>query len=155
MEGFEQELYDWLVRQSSSTLSGEDEVKSTYKTWLQQRGHAAPTVQAQLHRAGRIEKLYGDLDQHDDQDEFRSVTEELKYSAADERSNKPNPSRIQIEGNILENLYSYRSAIAQYCKSRRETRDEDVSDLADDRGQLVSLDYRPPCVAPSTSLSRA
>ena len=121
------------------TLRG-DKMKSEYKTWLEQRSYTAATVQAQMHRAGRVEECYGDLDQHYDVDQLRSVIGELKYSASDERSNRPNPSKIPFSGNIRNNLASYRNAIERYCKFRRETHGEARSEDADDRGQLFGLE---------------
>ena len=122
-------------------------MKSTYRSWLEQQGYAAGTIQAQMHRAGRVEEYYGDLDEHYDRDQVRGVIGELTYSAADERSNKPNPSKIPFNGNTRNNLASYRNAVERYCKFRRETQDEDVAlksvggeESADDRGQLVGLE---------------
>ena len=89
-------------------------MKSTYQHWLEQRGYADGTVQAQMHRAGRVEECYGDLDEHYDRDQLRSVIDELKYSAEDERRNKPNPSKIPFNGNIRNNLASYRNATERY-----------------------------------------
>ena len=127
-------------------------MKSSYETWLEQQGYAAGTVQAQMHRAGRVEECYGDLDEHYDRDQLRSVIDELKYSGADERRNKPNPSKIPFNGNTRNNLASYRNAVERYCKFRRETQDDDigsairasnvesVSASVDDRGQLIGLE---------------
>ena len=124
-------------------------MNSTYRSWLEQQGYAAGTIQAQMHRAGRVEEHYGDLDEHYDRDQLRGVIGELKYSTADERSNKPNPSKIPFNGNTRNNLASYRNAVERYCKFRRETQDEDVdpaipgrggNESADDRGQLVGLE---------------
>lgn len=109
-------------------------------------------MQAQLHRAGRVEDCYGDLDDHYGRDLLRSVITELKYSTEDERRNKPNPSKIPFEGNIRNNLASYRNAIERYCKFRREVADDD--DLAeapsreseasdegvDERRQIIGLE---------------
>lgn len=123
-------------------------MKSTYRSWLEQQSYAAGTIQAQMHRAGRVEEHYGDLDEHYDRDQLQGVIGELKYSTADERSNKPNPSRIPFNGNTRNNLASYRHAVESYCKFRRETQDNDVGPIpgrgrietADDRGQLVGLE---------------
>lgn len=102
-----------------------------------------------MHRAGRVEEHYGDLAEHYDRDQLQGVIGELKYSTADERSNKPNPSRIPFNGNTRNNLASYRNAVESYCKFRRETQDNDVdpvihgrgrNETADDRGQLVGLE---------------
>ncbi len=123
-------------------------MNSNYSSWLEQQDYAAGTIQAQMHRAGRVEDHYGDLDEHYDRDQLRGVIGELKYSSADERSNKPNPSKIPFNGNTRNNLASYRNAVERYCKYRRETQAEDgpvirgegVNESADDRGQLVGLE---------------
>ena len=127
-------------------------MNSSYQSWLEQHGYAAGTVQAQTYRAGRAEEYYGDLDEHYDRDQLRSVIGELKYSTADERRNKPNPSKIPFNGNTRDNLASYRNAVERYCKFRRETQGEDISpgirarkgegvnESADDRGQLIGLE---------------
>ena len=106
-----------------------------------------------MHRAGRVEECYGDLDEHYDSDQLSQVIDELKYSTDDERRNKPNPSRIPFNGNTRNNLSSYRNAVERYCKFRRETQDADdgsrirttqqgegMKESAADRGQLVALE---------------
>lgn len=127
-------------------------MKPAYRNWLEQQDYAAGTVQTQLHRAGRVEECYGDLDEHYERDQLRSVIDELKYSTGDERRNKPNPSKIPFNGNARNNLASYRNAAERYCKFRRETRDgesgsevesrrtEAVVEAVDERGQLVGLE---------------
>ena len=127
-------------------------MRSSYRDWLEQQGYVAGTVQAQVHRAGRVEEYYGNLDEHYDKDRLRSVIDELRYSTEDERRNKPNPSKIPFNGNTRSNLASYRNAAERYCKFRRETRDEEAGSLVDglnaeavkgaveERGQLVGLE---------------
>jgi hypothetical protein len=115
-------------------------MNTTYRSWLERQSYEAETIQAQMHRAGRVEEHYGDLDEHYDRDKLRGVTDELKYSTADERSNRPNPSRIPFNGDTRKNLASYRHAVEKYCKFRRETQDDGVNGAADDRGQLVGLE---------------
>lgn len=127
-------------------------MKETYREWLEQQQYASNTVQAQIHRAGRVEECYGDLDRHYDRDELRSVINELKYSREDERRDKTNPSKIPFSGNIRNNLASYRNAIERYCRFRRETQGEvdfhgspgfslDLTeDASYERGQLIGLE---------------
>ena len=127
----------------------EDEMKNFYKNWLEQQGYATGTVQTQMHRAGRVEECYGNLDEHYDSDQLRRVIDELNYSTDDERKNKPNPSKIPFNGNTRNNLATYRNAVERYCKFRRETQDEDngspqggagLNESAADRGQLIGLE---------------
>ena len=127
-------------------------MKSIYRHWLERRGYADGTVQAQMHRAGRVEECYGDLDEHYDRDQLRSVIDELKYSTGDERRNKPNPSQIPFNGNIRNNLASYRNATERYCKFRRETTDDETitgisslptevaEEAVDEHGQIIGLE---------------
>ena len=117
-------------------------MKSSYKSWLEQRAYAAVTVRAQMHRAGKVEEHYGDLDEHYDRDGLRRVIGELKYSTADERSNKPNPSKIPVSGNPKNSLASYRNAIERYCKFRRVMQDNDTGRNGSDGdgGQLFGLE---------------
>ena len=91
-------------------------VKSTYRNWLEQQGYAEGTVQAQMHRAGRVEECCGNLDEHYDKDRLHSVIDELRYSTEDERRKKPNPSRIPFNGDIRNNLASYRNLITLESK---------------------------------------
>ena len=100
-------------------------MKSAYQNWLEQQGHADRTIQTQMHRAGRVEECYGDLDEHYERDQLTSVIEELKYSKEDERRDKPNPSKIPFKGNCLNNLASYKNATERYCKFRRESADDE------------------------------
>ena len=116
-------------------------MKSTYRSWLEQQRYATGTIQTQMSRAGKVEEHYGDLDEHYDHDQLRSVIGELKYSTADERSNKPNPSKIPFNGNTRNNLASYRNAVERYCKFRRE--DDVIPDgggSPDDPGQIIGLE---------------
>ena len=125
-------------------------MRNDYKTWLDRRGYAAGTVHAQSYRAARVEEYYGDLDEHYDRDRLQSVIGALKYSTEDERRNAPNPSKIPFDGNIRNNLASYRNAVERYCKFRHEMQDADtnitgsedhpVGDPADDRGQVLGLE---------------
>ena len=123
-------------------------MKSTYRNWLEHQPYSPGTVQAQVHRAGRVEKHYGDLDEHYDRDGLQSVIDELKYTAEDERRNLPNPSKISFSGDIRSNLASYRNAAERYCRFRREETEHSTRDPIDDahneedneRGELVGLE---------------
>lgn len=116
-------------------------MKSSYKSWLEQRAYVAVTVQAQMNRVRKVQEHYGNLDEHYDRDGLRSVIDELKYSTADERSNKRNPSKIPVSGNPKNSLSSYRNAIERYCRFRRETdKDTGRNGSADDGGQLLGLE---------------
>ena len=88
--------------------------ETEYRQYLENQDYQENTIKAQISRVKRVEKFHGDLDEHYAQDLMASVIEELKYSRDDQRSNQPNPSKIQINGDIYKSLYSYRKAVEWY-----------------------------------------
>jgi hypothetical protein len=89
-------------------------MRESYQRWLEEQKYAANTIVAQMHRAGRVEEHHGDLDEHYARDRMASLIETLRYSTEDARRNRPNPSRIPFDGDIRNNLASYRSAAERY-----------------------------------------
>lgn len=123
--------------------------EQAYRTWLQEQKYEAATINAQMHRAGRVEKHCGDLDDHYTKDRMASLIEILRYSTEDERRNRPNPTPIPFEGNIRNNLASYRNAAERYRKFR-DLEADSSSDIpatvraeavvADETGQRIGLE---------------
>lgn len=68
----------------------------------------------------RVEATYGDLDAQFDRDELAGLLEELNYTADDARNSRPNPSRLDISGDIRNNLSSYKSAVQKYARFRQD-----------------------------------
>ena len=60
----------------------------------------------------------------------------LTYSTNDKRHNRPNPSKIPIDGDICNNLASYRDAVKRYRKFR-----DDVLEMA--WARLLQKEYKP------------
>lgn len=89
-------------------------MRPDYRAWLEAQNYGAGTVTAQLHRTGRVEEFYGDLEMQFGADGLKSVIEALRYSSDDERRGRPNPSKIPFEGNTRSNLASYRFAVEKY-----------------------------------------
>jgi hypothetical protein len=93
-------------------------MKEDYEQWLQANYQAA-TVTTQLSQARRLEKVYGDLDEHFDRDQFASILADLKYTAADKDAGKPNPSRVAIDSNnVYGGLSHLRGALGYYGRFR-------------------------------------
>ena len=91
-----------------------------YKQWLENQQYQAGTVTAQLHRAGRVEEYFGDLDTHYETDRLESVVAALRYSANDRQVGRPNPTNIPINGDLYSNLASYRDAVRRYRLFRND-----------------------------------
>jgi hypothetical protein len=93
-------------------------MKAGYRRWLEQQKYAAGTVNAQMFRATRVEEYHGNLDEHYASDRMASLIETLRYSSDDKRHNRPNPSKIPFDGDVRNNLASYRNAVERYRKFR-------------------------------------
>jgi RecB family endonuclease NucS len=101
--------------------------KEEYKKWLESQKYQTNTINAQMYRAGIVEEYYGDLDKHVEADQLSSVISELVYTTDDKRKNKPNPSKIKFDGDIHNNLASYRDAAKRYLKFRSDKIYEEFS----------------------------
>ena len=93
-------------------------MKAGYRHWLEQQKYEAGTINAQLYRAGRVEEFHGNLDEHYDNDRMEGLIAMLRYSSDDRRRNRPNPSKIPFDGDIHNNLASYRNAVERYRRFR-------------------------------------
>jgi len=102
--------------------------KVEYERWLQAQKYQSNTIAAQLHRAGRVEEFYGDLDEHFKADQLGSVIAALVYSTEDRRRSRPNPTKIPFQGDPYNNLASYRDAVKRYQKFRIGQLDAGVMD---------------------------
>src|SRR5437764_1570091 len=99
-----------------------------YKQWLELQKYQANTINAQMHRAKKVDDYYGDLDNHFESDKLESVIKALRYTSEDRRRNLPNPSKIPFDGDPHNNLASYRNAVERYRKFRLGSSMEDGSD---------------------------
>ncbi len=119
-------------------------MRRDYKDWLNRQGYGDGTIVAQLHRVGRVEEHYGDLDAHFERDGLRSLVDALTYSTDDERQGKPNPTKIPFVGNARNNLASYKSAVLWYRRFREGGADATAA------ADLAPASTSAPPQAPST-----
>ena len=90
-----------------------------YGEWLTTTRDLKPTtVSTLITDARRVEKHYGDLDELYDQDRLTGTLNALQYSRDDEKRNRPNPSKLEINGNLYKTLPAYRAALKSYCLFR-------------------------------------
>jgi endonuclease len=95
-------------------------VDGRYSEWLRRAVPTESTWRTKLSELRRVEAAYGDIDSLYDSDELQSLIDTLTYSTEDERRNAPNPSRLEIGGNIRNNLASYKSAVQKYARFRQD-----------------------------------
>ena len=98
-----------------------------YRDWLEREGLAKSSIDTRISHAKRVEEHYDDLDGLFDEDRLEGVIGELQYSAEDKQANAPNPSQIPIDGDLNDNLASYRAAVRKY-REYRETNAMAVSE---------------------------
>jgi endonuclease len=91
-------------------------MNAKYEQWLIEQKYDPGTIKTQLYRVGRVEESYGSLDDHHADGTFQGVIDVLRYSTSDARQNKPNPSKIPFNGDIRNNLQSYKNAVVRYQK---------------------------------------
>jgi len=91
-------------------------MKEGYRLWLIEQGYSDQSVGAWAGCANSVEKLYGDLEGLFVAGDYPGLIEELTYSAEDARRNRPNPSRIQIDGVLRNSLNYYRRGAALYAR---------------------------------------
>ncbi len=104
--------------------------KEKFRAWLEKQRHQTKeTASSRVSDAARVEKYYGNLDEHHEKDGLVHVLGQHQYSADDERKNAPNPSKIPIGGNNLrKSLASLKQAINLY----REYREQNIETLGPD-----------------------
>jgi endonuclease len=95
-------------------------VHENYQQWLELTTPNKAVWQSRLSELRGVERAYGDLDDHYDRDGLQSVIENLAYSADDERNDRPNPSKIVINGTIRTGLASRKAAVQKYIQFRQD-----------------------------------
>jgi hypothetical protein len=90
-----------------------------FEGWLVENGYDAAGAASRASNLRRVERAYGDLDNHYERDRCRSLLNDLWYSTADKHRNARNPSRIEIDGDIYNGLSTLRSAVRLYTKYRQ------------------------------------
>jgi len=93
-------------------------MRKDYRQWLERQDYSGNTISTQYSHASRLDQAYGDLDQHYADDRLESVLKSLQYSSDDSRRGIPNPSKIQIGGDLYKSLASFRTAVGLYRRFR-------------------------------------
>jgi endonuclease len=91
-------------------------MRNNYRDWLKAEGYADNTCTAQMSRVQRIEQAYGPIDAIVESGGYDALFSQLIYTTSDERQARPNPSKFTIDGNLRNNLASYKDALARYVR---------------------------------------
>lgn len=92
-------------------------MRGDYENWLKAQGYSGNTISARAANVRTVERAYSEsLDDIHARGGLRDLIAELTYSNADERHRRPNPSRVEIQGNVRNGLATLKSAVALYAK---------------------------------------
>lgn len=125
--------------------------REDYRNYLILKRSADQTVRTSLNALQYIENRYEiDLDDEFDKDSLQSLVDELSYSRQDERENKRNSTKINIEnGSIYNALAFYRSHLSNYRKFKvnpepladgENILDDDVEAVRPNSGEVFALE---------------
>ncbi|MBY6014698.1 AAA family ATPase [Qipengyuania gaetbuli] len=115
-----------------------------FKEWLASEGLVASSISTRISDLRRVEKHFGDLDAAYDQDGCASIFQKLTYTADDQAAGKPNPSGIEIEGNLYDGLSGYKSSLTAYVRFRNSETNAGVMSEADRIRQHVADNHANP-----------
>lgn len=108
-------------------------MRQGYREWLEKQEYSANTVSTQVSHTSRLKQAYGDLEEHFGRDGGVSIARSLGYTAEDGRRGAPNPSRLQIGGDLYKALASYRTALSLHLRFLADT-DQAVASVPPELG---------------------
>jgi 5-methylcytosine-specific restriction enzyme B len=89
--------------------------ESEFRKWLEAQGQSERSIGSRISAARRVENAIGDLDEVLAEQKIEDLLRRFSYSTEDERNNAPNPSPVQIDGNLRNGLASLRQSISLYA----------------------------------------
>jgi hypothetical protein len=95
--------------------------KDEFRFWLSSsRGYGDRTIGSRLSNCRTVERHEGDLDQHFEQDQLRTLIRLLTYTSADQVENSPARHKIPIDGNVYNGTATLKSAVSLYKQFREK-----------------------------------
>ena len=89
--------------------------EAEFRKWLEAQGQSETSIGSRISTARRVENAIGDLDEVLAEQELKDLLRRFSYNAEDERNNAPNPSPVQIDGNLRNGMASLRQSISLYA----------------------------------------
>jgi hypothetical protein len=93
--------------------------QAPFRAWLNDR-FTTNSANSRFSCAKRVEEQYGDLDEHFESGLLDDVIAQLAYSLTDAKAGKPNPTKLQIEGNPYNVLNNFKTGVRSYKRFREE-----------------------------------
>lgn len=89
--------------------------KEEFKNWMREfKSHDDSTITTRVNNVERIEHAYGSLADQWKKDRFESLFDQLKYSKTDELLKRKYTGPLEINGDLYNNLATYRAALQLY-----------------------------------------
>lgn len=89
--------------------------ETEFRKWLEAKGQSERSIGSRISTARRVGNAVGDLDKVLNSQKIEDLLRQFDYSTEDERNNAPNPSPVQIDGNLRNGLASLRQSISLYA----------------------------------------
>ncbi|MBE2274514.1 MAG: hypothetical protein IAE62_09655, partial [Flavobacteriales bacterium] len=88
--------------------------RDEFRNYLLANGKSSSTTNNRISNCQNIENYYGDLDELFKSNKIESILEELEYSLSDEKADKKQKHKVQINGNIRTGSATLKSALKLY-----------------------------------------
>lgn len=89
--------------------------ETEFRKWLEAKGQSEKSIGSRISAARRVENAVGDLDKVLDSKKIEDLLHQFDYSTEDESKETPNPSPVQVDGNLRNGLASLRQSISLYA----------------------------------------
>ena len=92
-------------------------MRDDFKAWMKVQGYSEGSCTSRPANIRTVERAYGEtLDEIHVRGGLRDLVGQLVYSSEDERRRRPNPSKIEIQGNVRNGLSTLKQAVLLYSK---------------------------------------
>lgn len=107
-------------------------------------GLSASSISTRISDVRRLENHFGDLDAAFEQDRLASIFDRLTYTTADQNAGRPNPSGLEIDGDLYNGLSGYKSSLTAYLNFRDGRSNRQERTQVDRIRQYVADHYADP-----------
>ena len=92
-------------------------MRDDYGVWLKAQGYPENSCSSRQSNVRTVERAYGEtLDDIHARGGLCDLVAELTYSSSDQRHGRPNPSRVEIQGDVRNGLATLKGAVMLYSK---------------------------------------